>query len=171
MDGNCIYCNDRSAGAPTLLVSGTLIPSFYWFFMCSFSFSCCQCLVLDVIPLFNVDCHRLRSARVAEELFVERVNSPLSLDTSSRCQYVIVTHCHLSLSTGNLLEPLGYGSHCREGINGNPVLTLDYFSLLERLAQLLFRSIASPFDYARFPCEEGTGPHRGLFHRSRLTVS
>jgi hypothetical protein len=28
---------------------------------------------------------------------LERVNSPLSLDTSSRCQYVIVTYCHLSL--------------------------------------------------------------------------
>jgi hypothetical protein len=69
MDGNCLYCNDRSAGAPTLLVSGTLIPSFSWFFMCSFSFSCCQYLVLDVIPLFNVDCHRLRSGRVAEGLF------------------------------------------------------------------------------------------------------
>jgi hypothetical protein len=69
MDGNCSYCNDRSAGAPTLLVSWTLIPSFSSFFMCSFSFSCCQCLVLDVVPLFNVDCHRLRSGRVAEGLF------------------------------------------------------------------------------------------------------
>jgi hypothetical protein len=28
---------------------------------------------------------------------LERVNSPLSLDTSSRCQNVIVTYCHLSL--------------------------------------------------------------------------
>jgi hypothetical protein len=28
---------------------------------------------------------------------LERVNSPLSLDTSSRSQYVIVTYCHLSL--------------------------------------------------------------------------
>jgi hypothetical protein len=36
--------------------------------MCSFSFSCFQYLVLDVIPLFNVDCHRLRSGRVAEGL-------------------------------------------------------------------------------------------------------
>jgi hypothetical protein len=68
MDGNCIYCIDRSAGAPTLLVSWTLIPSFYRFFMCSFSFSCRQYLVLDVIPLFNVDCHMLRSGRVAEGL-------------------------------------------------------------------------------------------------------
>jgi hypothetical protein len=25
---------------------------------------------------------------------LERVNSPLSLDTSPRCQYVIVTYCH-----------------------------------------------------------------------------
>jgi hypothetical protein len=28
---------------------------------------------------------------------LERVNSPLSLDTSSRCQYVILTNCHLAL--------------------------------------------------------------------------
>jgi hypothetical protein len=28
---------------------------------------------------------------------LERVNSPLSHDTSSKCQYVIVTYCHLSL--------------------------------------------------------------------------
>jgi hypothetical protein len=61
MDGKCIYCTDRSVGATTLLVSWTLLPFFHWFFMCSFSFSCCQYLVLDVIPLFNVDCHRLRS--------------------------------------------------------------------------------------------------------------
>jgi hypothetical protein len=39
-------------------------------------------------------------------------------------------------STAGLPKPLGYGSHCREGVIGNPVLTLDYFSLLERLAQL-----------------------------------
>jgi hypothetical protein len=76
-----------------------------------------------------------------------------------------------SLSTVDLLEPLGYGSHWREGINGNPVLTLDYFSLLERLDKSLVRSIASPFDYARVPSSEGTGRHRGLFYRSRLTVS
>jgi hypothetical protein len=56
-----------------------------------------------------------------------------------------------SLSTVDLLKPLGYGSHCREGVNGNPVLTLDLFSLLERLVQSLVRSIASPFDYARVP--------------------
>jgi hypothetical protein len=60
-----------------------------------------------------------------------------------------------SLSTVDLLRPLGYGSHCREGINGNPVLTLDYFSLRERLDQSLVRSIASPFDYARVPSSEG----------------
>jgi hypothetical protein len=76
-----------------------------------------------------------------------------------------------SLSMVDLLQPLGYGSHSRKGINGNPVLTLDYFYLLERLAQSLVRSIASPFDYARVPSSEGTGPHRGLFYRSRLTVS
>jgi hypothetical protein len=49
MDGKCIYCRDRSAGAPALTVSWTLLPSFYWFSMCCFSFSCCQYLVLDVI--------------------------------------------------------------------------------------------------------------------------
>jgi hypothetical protein len=43
-------------------------------------------------------------------------------------------------------------------VNGNPVLALDYFSLWERLAQSLVRSIASPFDYARVPSCEGTGP-------------
>jgi hypothetical protein len=68
MDGKCIYCSDRSVGDPTLLVFWTLLPSFYSFFMCSFSFSCCPCLVLDVSALFNVDCHRLRSGRVAEGL-------------------------------------------------------------------------------------------------------
>jgi hypothetical protein len=73
--------------------------------------------------------------------------------------------------TGDLLKPLGYGSHCREEVNGNPVLTLDCFSILERFAQSLVRSIAYPFDYARVPSSEDTGPHRGLFYRSRLTVS
>jgi hypothetical protein len=57
-DGSCSYC---------MAVSCTL--SLRLFFMCSFSFSCCRYLVLDVIPLFNVDCHRLRSGRVAEGLF------------------------------------------------------------------------------------------------------
>jgi hypothetical protein len=38
-------------------------------YMCSFSFSCCQYLVLDFIPLVNVDCHRLHSGGVAERLF------------------------------------------------------------------------------------------------------
>jgi hypothetical protein len=47
MDGSCISC---------MAVSCTL--SLRLFFMCIFSFSCCQYLVLDVIPLFNVDCHR-----------------------------------------------------------------------------------------------------------------
>jgi hypothetical protein len=83
--------------------------------------------------------------------------------------------CHLDIlssrSIVDLLKHLGYGCHCREGVNGNPVLTLDYFSLLERLARSLVRSIASPFDYARVPSWEGTGPHRGLFYRSRHTVS
>jgi hypothetical protein len=84
-----------------------------------------------------------------------------------------VCHCDIlsSLSTVHLLISLGYDSHCREGVNGTPVLALDYFSLLERLAQSLVRSIASHFDYARVPSSEGTGPHRGLFYRSRLTVS
>jgi hypothetical protein len=78
-----------------MAVSCTL--SLRLFFMCSFSFSCCQYLVMDVIPLFNVDFYRLHSCRVAEGLSLERVNSPLSLGTSSRCQYVIVTYCHLAL--------------------------------------------------------------------------
>jgi hypothetical protein len=72
-DGKCIHCSDRSASAPTLTVSWTPLPSFYGFFMSSFSFSCCRCcwqyLVLDVIPLIIVDCHRLRSGRVTEGLF------------------------------------------------------------------------------------------------------
>jgi hypothetical protein len=72
-----------------------------------------------------------------------------------------------SLPTADLIKPLGYGSHCMEVVNGNPVLALDYFSLLLRLAQSLVRSIASSFDYARVPSCEGTGPHRGLFYRSR----
>jgi hypothetical protein len=63
--------------------------------------------------------------------------------------------CHRDIlsspPTADLLKPLGYGSHCREVVNGNPVLTLDYFSLLERLSKSLVRSIASPFDYARVP--------------------
>jgi hypothetical protein len=82
--------------------------------------------------------------------------------------------CHLdilsSLSIVDLLKPLGYGSLCRGGVNGNPVLALDYFSLLERLAQSLVRSIESPFDYARVPSSEFTGPNRGLFYRSWITV-
>jgi hypothetical protein len=67
MDGKFIYCSDRSVGALTLLVSWTLLPSFYWFFMCIFGFSCCQYLVLDVIPLFNVDCRRLRSVELQRD--------------------------------------------------------------------------------------------------------
>jgi hypothetical protein len=63
--------------------------------------------------------------------------------------------CHRDIlsspTTVDLLKPLGCGSHCRQGINGNPVLTLEYFSLLERLAKSLVRSIAFPFDYARVP--------------------
>jgi hypothetical protein len=76
-----------------------------------------------------------------------------------------------SLSNADLLKRLGYGSHRMEGVDGNPVLSLNNFSLLERLAQSLVGSIAYPFDYARVPSCEGTGPHRGLFYRSRLTVS
>jgi hypothetical protein len=30
-----------------------------------------------------------------------------------------------SRSTVDLFKYLGYGSHCREGVNGNPVLALD----------------------------------------------
>jgi hypothetical protein len=89
--------------------------------------------------------------------------------------------CHRDIlsspSTVDLLKPLGYGSHCREVVNGNPVLTLDYFSLLERFAQSLVRSIASPFDYARVTSSEGTGPTvgystaHGLQSRSRCRRS
>jgi hypothetical protein len=50
-----------------MTVSCTL--SLRLFLMCSFSFSCFQYLVLDVIPLFNVDCHWLHSGGVAERLF------------------------------------------------------------------------------------------------------
>jgi hypothetical protein len=70
--------------------------------------------------------------------------------------------CHLdilsSLSSADLFKPMGYGSHCREGVNSNSVLALDYSSLLERLDQSLVRSIASPFDYARATSCLGTGP-------------
>jgi hypothetical protein len=80
--------------------------------------------------------------------------------------------CHRDIlssrSTAGLLNPLGYGSHCREEVNGNPVLTLNYYSLLERLAQTLVCSIDSPFDYALVPSSKGTGPHRRLFYRSRI---
>jgi hypothetical protein len=70
MDGTCIYCScDRSTCTPTVTVSWTPFPSSYFFAMCSSSFSCCQYLVLDVIPLFNVDCHMLHSCRVSEGLF------------------------------------------------------------------------------------------------------
>jgi hypothetical protein len=48
---------------------GPFSPRFSGFSLCSFSFSCCQYLVLDVIPLFNVDYHSLRNGRVAERLF------------------------------------------------------------------------------------------------------
>jgi hypothetical protein len=50
-----------------------------------------------------------------------------------------------SRSTVDLFKPLGYGSHCMEGVNGSPVLALDYFSLLERLVKSLARSIAFHF--------------------------
>jgi hypothetical protein len=75
------------------------------------------------------------------------------------------------LSTADLQKPVGYGSPCRERVNGNPVLALDYFPLLERLAQSLFRSIASPFDYARVPSCKGTGPHRICSTAHELAVS
>jgi hypothetical protein len=39
------------------------------YFSCVVLVSCCQYLVLDVIPLFNVDCHMLHSCRVAGGLF------------------------------------------------------------------------------------------------------
>jgi hypothetical protein len=95
MDGKCIYCSDRSAGTPTLTVSWTPLPSSCWVFMRSFSFSCCQYLVLDVIPLFNVDCHRLRSGRVTEGLFPLRGLIPLchltlALDVSMSSGHTVI---------------------------------------------------------------------------------
>jgi hypothetical protein len=82
--------------------------------------------------------------------------------------------CHRDIlssrSTAGLRKPLGYGSHCREEVNGNPVLALDY-SFLERLDKSLVRSIASPFEYAWVPSSEGTGPHRGYSTAHGYTVS
>jgi hypothetical protein len=66
-----------------------------------------------------------------------------------------------SRSTIDLLKHLGLSSHFREGVNGNPVLTLDYFSFLKRRAQSLVRSIASPLT-TRVPSSKGTAPHRGF---------
>jgi hypothetical protein len=71
-----------------------------------------------------------------------------------------------SRSIVDLLKPLGYGSHCRKGVNGNPVLALDYFSLLERLAPSSVRSIASPFNTRGFPLANVQAPTVGLFYRS-----
>jgi hypothetical protein len=67
-----------------------------------------------------------------------------------------------SRSIVDLLKPLGYCSHCRKGANGNPVLTLDCFSLLERLAKYLVRSIASPVLTTRgFPLAKVQAPTVG----------
>jgi hypothetical protein len=70
MQGTCIHCSsDCSTCTHTLTVSWTPLSSSYCFFMCNSSFSCCQYLVLDVIPLFNVDCYKLHSGRAEEGLF------------------------------------------------------------------------------------------------------
>jgi hypothetical protein len=62
-----------------------------------FSFSCCQ---------FSSGCHPIILMQsvigyivvgLQRGFSLEGVVSPLSPDTSSRCQYVIVTYCHLSL--------------------------------------------------------------------------
>jgi hypothetical protein len=83
--------------------------------------------------------------------------------------------CHLDIlpsrSIVDLLKPLGYGSPCREGVKGNPVLTLDYFSLLERLAQSLVRSIASPLTTRGFPLAKVQAPTVGNSTAHGYTVS
>jgi hypothetical protein len=63
MDGSCIYC---------MAVSCTL--SLRPFFMCSFSFSCCQYLVLDDIPLIKLD-----QSYFTDNIFVTRVSVSVRL--------------------------------------------------------------------------------------------
>jgi hypothetical protein len=67
-----------------------------------------------------------------------------------------------------LLKPLGLGSHPWGGVNGNPVLALDYFSLVERLVQSLVRPIAFLLTTRGFPLADVQTPHRRSFCRSRL---
>jgi hypothetical protein len=67
-----------------------------------------------------------------------------------------------------LLKLLGLGSDPWGGVNGKPVLALDYFSLVERLVQSLFRHIALLLTTRGFPLAEVQAPHRGSFYRSRL---
>jgi hypothetical protein len=59
---------DRSTWPPPDCFLG-LSLSLYSLLFFMFSFSSCQYLVLDVIPYFNAECHRLHSCRVAEGLF------------------------------------------------------------------------------------------------------
>jgi hypothetical protein len=75
-----------------------------------------------------------------------------------------------SLSTVDLLKPLGYGSHCREGLNGNPVLALDYFSLLQRLAQSLVLS-RHPLTTRGFPLAKVQAPTVGYSTAHGYSVS
>jgi hypothetical protein len=49
-------------------------------------------LVLGANTLFNSYCHRLHSVGFLGGFYPVRVVSPLSLDTSSSCQYVILTY-------------------------------------------------------------------------------
>jgi hypothetical protein len=82
-----------------------------------------------------------------------------------------------SLSTADLLKPLGHCSHYREGVNGNSVLVLGCFSLLERLAYSLVRSVASPLTTRGFPLAKvqaptvGCSTAHGLLSRSRCRRS
>jgi hypothetical protein len=97
LDGKCIYCSDLSACNPTPTVSWTPLPSFYWV-------SCVVLVLVVVSTLFWMSSHYSMwivigyvVVELQRDFSPERVNSPLSLDTSSRCQYVIVTYCHLAL--------------------------------------------------------------------------
>jgi hypothetical protein len=56
-----------------------------------FSFNCFQYLSLGANTLFNTYCPRLHSVGFLGGFSLVRVVFPLSLDTSSSCQYVILT--------------------------------------------------------------------------------
>jgi hypothetical protein len=48
------------------------------------------------------------------------------------------------------------------GVNGNPVVALDYFSLLERLVLSLLTSVAFPLTTRGFSLAKIKALHRGL---------